>query len=233
MLITADKNVSVYFGDAVTNAVDHKSPTYYDFCLALTRHFQLDNLVLQHQIHGLDGEVIEQKNRLREVMLFEQDGDWLITNQKNVGIGILTADCLPIVFYDPVKQVVGIAHAGWKGTVAGIAQKVVDEMHKHFASTMSDLRVIFGPSACACCYEVGPEFQAYVADDEQLEKSLTRREGKLFFDKTCYNTTKLLQVGVSPQSLVYQYNSCTICNYSFHSHRRKGILRQISIVFVR
>lgn len=230
MLIHPNKIISIYFGNALTDTVSHKSPAYQDFCIKIIEHLQLDHLILQHQTHGLDGIIVNQQPS-KKTVLFEQDGDWLATNQKQIGLGILTADCLPLIFYDKVKQAVGIAHAGWKGTVTGIAQKVIDVMRTNYGSHPSDITVFFGPSACSCCYEVGKEFEAYMTDD-QLKKSLIERDGKLFFDTACYNTTLLLRAGVDKKNLDYHYHVCTICNHQFHSHRRKAILRQATIVFI-
>lgn len=245
MLVNSDKNISIYFGDALTDRVAHRSSVgvycseYKKFCLDLTEQFNLDHLVFEHQTHGLNGMVVEQlqqssdKVTLDKVTLFERDGDWLVTNQKKIGLGVLTADCLPLVFYDKIHQAVGIAHAGWKGTVAHIGQKVIEVMKKNYGSNPADLQVFFGPSARPCCYEVGAEFEQYMTD-EQLCTSLVKRDGKLFFDNACYNTIELLRAGVTKQNFNYKYHVCTICNNSFHSYRRSGKkeLCQATIVYL-
>jgi polyphenol oxidase len=233
MLVTAHNNVSIYFGDGVSDTVNHKSLSFKNFCEKLTDTFNLNHLTLLHQVHGTDGMMINQQDVSQKIKLFEQDGDWLITNQKNVAIGILTADCLPIILYDTVQQAVGIAHAGWKGTFAGIAQKLLEEMEKKLRSKRTDLRVVFGPSARSCCYEVGKEFENYIPDDELLKKNFIKRDSKFFFNKSGYNATQLKKAGITQEALSFEYNVCTICNYAFHSHRRGIALRQMTLVFLR
>src|SRR5438477_544569 len=82
----------------------------------------------------------------------------IIINVKNLGIGILTADCLPIIFYDPYNNIISIAHAGWRGTMQNIAIKVIETMRNSFKSKPENIEVFFGPSAKDCCYEVGENF---------------------------------------------------------------------------
>ena len=84
-------------------------------------------------------------------------GDGLITNVPGLLLSIQTADCLPILLVDPKHRAVGALHAGWRGTLARIAEKGVGLMWQHFGSRAQDLVAAIGPGIHACCYEVGRE----------------------------------------------------------------------------
>ena len=84
-------------------------------------------------------------------------GDGLITNVPGLVLSIQTADCLPILLVDPKHRAIGALHAGWRGTLARIAEKGVGLMWQHFGSRAQDLRAAVGPGIHACCYEVGRE----------------------------------------------------------------------------
>ncbi len=89
------------------------------------------------------------------------EADGLFTNQAAIALGIMTADCVPVFFVDPVCRVIGLAHAGWRGIYAGIVQEMIKALEKRFSTRPENLQVIFGPSIRKCCYEVGPEFRDY------------------------------------------------------------------------
>jgi polyphenol oxidase len=100
-------------------------------------------------------------------------GDGLITRTPGIVLGILTADCLPVLLVDPKCRAVGIFHAGWRGTVKRIVEKGVGEMRRNFGSRSQELKAAVGPGIRACCYEVGPEVR------EQFESQFTYG-GELF-----------------------------------------------------
>jgi len=83
--------------------------------------------------------------------------DALITDEPGVPMILRFADCTPIILYDPVRRALGVAHAGWRGTLSRIAQRTAQAMVQAFGSRPADLLAGVGPSIGACCYEVGPE----------------------------------------------------------------------------
>ena len=107
-----------------------------------------------HQVHGGKVAIIDRPDYTRD----ELEGyDAFVTNIPNVAIGVRTADCVPILLYDPVKRVISAVHSGWKGTVLHIVRNAVDVMHKHFQSNVYDLRAILGPSIGPESFQVGKE----------------------------------------------------------------------------
>ena len=83
--------------------------------------------------------------------------DALITNEPIVWLLSTHADCAPIFFYDPKKSTVGMAHVGWRGLLAGLIEKVVEQLASHFGTEAADLIVWVGPAIGPCCFEVGKE----------------------------------------------------------------------------
>lgn len=151
----------------------------------------------------------------------KRTGDILLTCNPGCAIGVLTADCLPIIFYDPNNHACAIAHAGWRGTVAGVAQETVRLMHSSFRTDPSNLQVYFGPSAQVCCYEVDSGFSRYIEKQHHSTVFIFKNK-KLFFDNAKLNHLKLCEVGVLEKNISLKHNVCTICDCSYHSYRRDG-----------
>ena len=173
-------------------------------------------------------------------------GDGLITNTPGILLGILTADCLPVILVDPKNRAVGVFHAGWRGTVKRIVEKGVGEMQRWFGTRPQDLKAAIGPAIRGCCYEVGPEvrdafesqfdyaeslFRETKDTDEIHEKYpllfLTARAPghselpkKIFLDIGEANRRQLLAAGI-PARNITDVGLCTSCHPElFFSHRR-------------
>jgi len=151
--------------------------------------------------------------------------DAAITNVPGMPLCVLSADCLPLIFFDHKKQVIGIAHAGWKGTQLKVARRVVSLMIKKFSCAPANVQVIIGPGIRGCCYDVGPEFKGY------FERSIRQRQNKLFFDLAGENIDQLIQSGIS-RSNIFDPGICTSCrNAEFFSYRSGDRqLRMLSLV---
>ncbi len=242
MSFYTEKQLSIFFGDMqhsfiptdFKNVTSQEMLTKAPFANLLDRS-KLDKLFFLHQVHGTAGMMIHAAHEISPVGCFSRDGDYLITQEPTIGLAVATADCLPIVFYDEIQKVIAIAHAGWRGSVNGIAQKVVDELKQHYNTDVEDLKIFFGPSAKSCCYQVGPEFKELIAPFMLPERVLKYRNGKLFFDVPAFNQGILQNTGVPPTAFSMVYNLCTLCNERFCSVRRQPgtLYRQMSIVALR
>ena len=136
------------------------------------------------------------------------DCDGLITAQPGVALVARTADCLPIAAVSEDR--VGVAHAGWRGVWAGIPARLVERMDG------ADLEVAMGPGIGPCCYEVGPEFDAW------FPEHLVRREGRRFLDLAGAARGQMEAVGVAP-GRIHVAPWCTACSRELlHSFRRDG-----------
>src|SRR4029077_13808970 len=108
-------------------------------------------LVTLRQIHS---DIIHSIDSIPEEQLA---GDGMITATAGLLLGIQTADCLPVILVDVKRRVVGVFHAGWRGTLKRIVEKGVGEMHRRFGTSPRDLRAAIGPGVHGCCYAVGAE----------------------------------------------------------------------------
>ncbi len=146
-----------------------------------------------------------------------EDCDALITNLSNVVLTILTADCVPILLYDPVQQVVAAVHAGWKGSKAQIVKKTVEKMIETFGSSPSDIKAGIAPSIGSCCYEVGEDVAKYFFNTPLAYK---QKEEKYMLDLPYINKQQLLDSGLKEENIEMSH-ICTACNVEHYFSYRK------------
>ena len=171
-----------------------------------------DNLVMVKQVHGSTIVVAERP----DPELAEMPADGLITQVPGLVLGIRTADCVPVFFWDPVQKVAGIAHGGWKGVKDGILSQMLKIFEKKSGTKMTDLRVAIGPSIRKCCYEVGSEFLGYFPGFYRGKGA----KGRL--DLVGVIKSRLLKRGI-PESHIYDTGLCTVCeNKKFFSYRTES-----------
>ena len=174
----------------------------------------LESFVVGKQVHGDRIAVVTEKDQGKGA--FDYDSaldatDAMIANVPGVCVMVLLADCVPMLFYDPLGQVVGAAHAGWKGTAKLIGKKVIQAMSDSFGCRPSDMLVGIGPSIGPCCYEVGTEVIS------QFEADLVDEHGHL--DLWGANRRQLLKAGVLSCNIEIA-EICTKCNPDrFYSER--------------
>jgi len=108
------------------------------------------------------------------------DGDGIVTNVKKIGISILTADCVPILFYNPKIKTIGCAHAGWKGALKGIVKNIVNKFN-YLDSKNDDLNVAIGPCIGQESYEVGVEFyQKFINKNKKNSDCFNKTDNKKY-----------------------------------------------------
>ncbi len=186
-------------------------------------------VVTMKQVHG--EEIVEVKDRhLKEAG--EVDG--MLTRERNIYLGVLTADCVPILFVAPAKKLVAAVHAGWRGTLAGIAVKTVKMFLEKQSVLPSELEVALGPSIDACCYEIGKDVAQPLIEKwgAMAEANVQLRDGKSYLHLRNFNQAMLHHAGI-PQSQIYQIGPCTCCAADdFFSYRRekKETGRQMSLI---
>ena len=188
-------------------------------------------------------------------------GDGMVTNVPGILLGVLTADCLPVILVDPKRRAVGVFHAGWRGTQKRTVEKGVGEMHRWFGSEPGDLKAAIGPGIRGCCFEVGPEvrsaFEAQFSYGSELFREtkdrneihekypllfLTARAPghselpkKIFLDLAEANRRQLIDAGVAGKK-ISDLGLCTLCRQDlFFSHRgEKGVTgRMMAAVGIR
>ncbi|MGO9009861.1 MAG: peptidoglycan editing factor PgeF [Bryobacteraceae bacterium] len=138
-------------------------------------------------------------------------GDALLENTPGAVVAVKTADCIPLLLVDPHRRAVAAVHAGWRGAVAGIAQRAVAALGAQFGSRAGDLHAAIGPAIGKCCYEVGPEVAAQFGVD-----------GRAHIDLVEEVRRQLKAAGVDGRR-IYVSGLCTKCRADeFHSFRRDG-----------
>ncbi len=205
-------------------ASSNKDPRFTEFVERLKMELSLEYVCLVRQVHGINGVVISDIRELSEPVSFlKPEADFIITNQPGVGIAISTADCLPLTFYDPKKRVIGIAHVGWRGSIANISSILLARMTQEYETEPCDVIVYLGPGARPCCYEVQKDF-IHRPDVENCIKKhpaiIETKKDKYCFDNSELTVYNLKQEGILSANIHTEYNFCTICNDRFHSYRR-------------
>ena len=184
-------------------------------------------VVTGHQVHGTAIAVVENQATTRE----ELEGyDALITNVPGCVIGVRTADCIPVLLYDPVTSTVAAVHSGWKGTLNRISQKTIMKMRDTFGSDPHDIRAVIGPGICRKCFQVGEEVVNYFKgngidivpiyswDGPKQEGSMA---GGHHLDLVEENRILLVESGVRPENIQLS-GICTYEDGRFFSARREG-----------
>jgi purine-nucleoside/S-methyl-5'-thioadenosine phosphorylase / adenosine deaminase len=159
--------------------------------------------------------------------------DVLVTARPGDTLGAFAADCIPILFVDPVARVVAAAHAGWRGTVDGAAANAVRAMAARFGSRARDVRVAMGPSIGPCCFEVGPEVvEAFRGAFDDLPGMIVAGPRKEHIDLRVATRAQLEREGVLPEH-IDDRPPCTRCDAErFFSFRRDGIEGGVHMAFV-
>lgn len=222
-----------------------------------SRPSQLQPLLTLRQIHS---DLIHRITKISEHNA-PLAGDGMVTNIPGVLLGVLTADCLPVILVDPKCHAVGVFHAGWRGTAKRIVEKGVGEMHRWFGSEPRDLKAAIGPGIRGCCYQVGPEvrsvFEAQFNYGSELFRETKERDEihekypllfltarapghsqlpkKIFLDLAEANRRQLIAAGLRSKN-ISDLGLCTLCRQDlFFSHRgEKGVTgRMMAAVGIR
>ena len=171
------------------------------------------------------------------------DIDGLITKEKGLVLSCFFADCVPLYFVDSVKQVIGMAHSGWRGTVAGMGACMVKRMQEEFGCEAKDIQTAIGPSICQGCYEISEEvavqFQKGFWEESHVRAFCReackaglhptgelllpgKAEGKYQLDLWLANYVVLRSAGILPEH-ISMTDICTNCNPDYlFSHRATG-----------
>lgn len=186
-----------------------------DFLHALSLPPQ--KLVMVKQVHGDAVLWVDRPLSSEEEAL----ADGLVTTTAGLVLGVRTADCVPVFFYDSARKAVGIAHAGWKGIQAGIIQRMLKIFLRKLKTPAESLRVALGPSIRECCYEVGKEFLGYFPG---FYRQKNASKGSL--DLIAVIRDRLVQGGVLEANF-QDSELCTVCeNQNFFSYRAEGCTKE-------
>jgi polyphenol oxidase len=180
----------------------------------------LDDCTVMQLNHGEHIEVVGENERSRGARNGPDSiaAEALITNDPETVLFLVTADCLPVTFYDPVKKVLALAHLGWKPSTLGLAKKVIQRMHDEFGCNPADVVVHVGPSIRKESYLVDeiseeqktPEWQPFITEEA---------DGRYRVDLAGFNKQQLMEVGV-PEASIEISSIDTGANENYFSHHR-------------
>lgn len=217
----ASFNLSPYSGDNPEHFIANK----LQLCKEIDVKAQ--NLIIPYQNHGteileIDDVFLQSDELLQQKMLYGVDA--LFTKKKNICIGVTTADCVPLIFYDIEKEIIAVAHAGWRGTCNRIAEKLISSLVEQYQSNPESIFVVIGPSISAEVYEVGEDliskFEENKFPTSLIFKHINR---KTYLDLWQANQYLLEQSG-TPASQIEIAGLCTYTQHErFFSARRLGI----------
>ena len=193
-----------------------------------------DGLVLMRQVHGGTIRVIAGDGP-PPACVPECDG--LITARPGVALAVKTADCVPLFFVDPVRRVIGAAHAGWRGTALGMAGRMVDALAAGFGSHPADLLAVIGPAVGPCCYQVDQPVRGAFAAHAGAERFLSPcpGEGRWMLDLALANRLQIEARGVPGGSILCAGLCTACCPDLFFSHRGSSGCtgRQVNLLMLR
>ncbi|MFC1551384.1 peptidoglycan editing factor PgeF [Candidatus Latescibacterota bacterium] len=198
-------NLGFYTADNAANVAENHS------LLHTFLHIDSAGTALMEQVHGSNVSAVSAGGRYPST-------DSLITSNTNIMLGVLVADCIPLLLYDPKRKIIGAIHCGWRPIVDGIAGQALRMFTDEFGSDPSDVAAVMGPSAGPCCYEIGGEVA------ERLRpSSVISRDGALYADLRAELGDHLSSAGISRPNIEI-FPDCTICcGKLYFSHRRDGI----------
>jgi YfiH family protein len=193
-------------------------------------------LVSIQQVQG-DGVVVFEGNPQKPEEFWLKEGDALVTHIQGYALGVFTADCLPLLLFDPIQRVVGIVHAGWRGTAKEISQKTVEKMKEAFNCASENILAAMGPCIGACCLEVDkPVKEAFAKSALPWELVASPRGiGKWSLDLHRANMYFLEHAGLRKEN-IHRLKFCTSCRRDiFYSYRAWGEIqgRQLSFIALR
>ena len=179
-----------------------------------------NNVIKPIQTHTNNVDIVLDNSKTEDF----QDIDGLVTNVKNKVLSAVFADCNSLLLYDPVKNVIGNIHSGWRGTVGRIGEVAINKMVDTYVCSPSDIICCIGPSIRQCHFEVEDDVRKLFYDafqDESIIKLGKMKNGKqkYYIDSVKAITRMLVECGLYPENIV-DCGICTLCNKDyFHSYR--------------
>ncbi len=214
-------NLGLHVGDEHNDVIRNRKRLVSSLGIAFK------NITIAEQTHSGNVAIISEKHRGKGHACHKNavsSADAMVTNRKNICITILVADCVPILFFDPYRKVIGAAHAGWRGTLKFIAANTVNTMVKKFGSLPEDIIVGIGPAIGPCCYKVGPEVLSKVKATFNPAARCIKNEcsdGTGYLDLWNLNFRQILNEGILEKNMEIA-QICTAHNQeNFFSYRGK------------
>ncbi|RTL06814.1 peptidoglycan editing factor PgeF [Candidatus Dependentiae bacterium] len=231
----AYQNVHIFFGTEQDNINKNTYPLNgQQSFTSIADRLMVDNLYYVNQVHSTKGVIVDKNTK--QNALTSVDADFLITDNICTALAVFTADCTPVMLYDPVVSVIAAVHAGWKGLAADVIQHALFALQKNYDVQLNNIQAFIGPSAKSCCYEIQNNVYDIFKNMERVEicSFVSQKEGKFFLDLPACAKQQLIVGGISLGNINRQFAGCTICNKKYCSYRREqNSLRNVNVIVMR
>lgn len=210
-------NTALHVGDDPANVIANRTN------IASSLGFDLEAWTCAEQVHGNHVARVTRKERGKGRLSREsavQQTDGLTTNESDVLLTSFYADCVPLYFFDPESKAIGLAHAGWKGTVLNIAGNMIRHFEEQYGTDRQRLLAAIGPSIGTCCYEVDERVIEKVKQLSIPVEIVKKMNGHYDLDLKECNRQLMIKAGINPNCIEIS-TWCTSCEPEFFfSHRR-------------
>lgn len=183
---------------------------------SLKEEFNVKDIIYLKQIHS--DKILKYTAKGKSIK--DEEGDAIITNEKNIIIGVFTADCVPVILIDEESEVIAAIHSGWKGTFESITFKTIEKMKIEFNVNESNIKAYIGPHIKKCCYEVSEDLKLKFIDKKTtINKKELFNENNLNLEACILDDLK--RAGVK-DSHINNLDLCTYCSedVKLHSYRK-------------
>ena len=235
LIVTTDRNDGYFSNMKLSNNMAYRTAGDEDMILNIKQlctenNIKFSDVYIPKQTHS---DIIKEVTRKKDDL---SNCDALYTKEKDTCLGVLTADCLPILVYFPDKEIVAAAHAGWVGSIKLIAYKLITQIVIKEQVNPSLAEVYLCPSICQECYEVGREVYERAIANEFIDSEscfINLDNCKYLFDNRLFNILQLKASGIKEENISI-VDRCTFLDDNYFSHRQdktKG--RQLSLIGMR
>ena len=214
----------------------------------LSKQIGLDyiNIVKSNQAHTNEVKIVKSKIKKDEPEFNLEEYtkiDVLITNKRNIGLSTTNADCILLLFYDPIKKIIANTHSGWRGTLQRISVKTVEKMRKEYGSNPEDIICCICPSIRKCHFEVDKDVKDMFEEEfqdlgkENLENIIEEKikDKKWNIDTVLINQIILEKVGLKKENII-DSKICSVCNKDLiHSYRaeKEGYGLNTALIYLK
>lgn len=184
---------------------------------SIKKDFNVNEILYIKQIHS--DKVLNYEG---QIDFIENEGDAIITNKRNVAIGIFTADCVPVIAINEVDGVIAAIHSGWRGTFNSITKKTLEKMTEVYKVNHKNTKIYIGAHIRKCCYEVSEELkEKFIEEKKDIDKN-ELFNGRNLSLKECI-LKDALDSGISENN-IYDFDACTYCEdeIKLHSYRKSN-----------
>lgn len=211
------ENIKSGLSEKADGAMNIRLPILDEECLQNRKVYfdklgiDINNVVSTNLIHDTNIVVVGEKDKGQIIL----NTDGLITDKQNIFLTVTVGDCVPIYFFDEKKNIIGLAHAGWRGVVKNISASLVEKMANEFRSSPADISVYIGPHLQKCHFEIKEDIVSQFDNDFILTEN-----GIMKVDLLAMLKEQLLSLGVKSEN-ISSSDECTFCNMEkYFSYRR-------------